>query len=81
MITQYDLPRNFYRSRSLHVMRRQDVIDFLGELTQTANTKTRCARSRSCTSQFGTVGGAVTGAVVARPRLASIIFETYYGKQ
>ena len=38
-----------------HVMRRQDVIDFLGELTQTANAKTRDARSRSCASQFGTV--------------------------
>ena len=37
-----------------HVMRRQDVIDFLGELTQTANAKTRDARSRSCASQFGT---------------------------
>ena len=37
-----------------HVMRRQDVIDFLGELTQTANAKTRDARSRSYASQFGT---------------------------
>ena len=64
-----------------HVMRRQDVIDFLGELTQTANAKTRDARSRSCASQFGTVGGAVTGAIVAGTRLAGVILETHYGEQ
>ena len=97
MITQYDLPRNFYRSRARargcmvcssavvqhrrqHVMRRQDVIDFLGELTQTANAKTRGARSRSCASQFGTVRGAVTGAIVAGARLAGVILEAHYSK-
>ena len=62
-------------------MRRQDVIDFLGELTQTANAKTRGARSRSCASQFGTVRGAVTGAIVARTRLAGVVLETYYEVQ